>query len=104
VGGILIAINQWLGIAAIATWIVVALLFRYSSLAAIVSAVFAPAYAFFMSLLGFDVGSMLPAVVLISALLVWRHKSNIFNLVAGRESRIGEKKDSGSGIQDQGSG
>src|SRR6266704_1914092 len=70
-----------------------ALFFRYSSLAAIVSAVFAPAYAFFMSLLGFDLGSMLPAVVLTSALLVWRHKSNILNLVAGRERRIGEKRD-----------
>ena len=73
--------------------IIVALFLRYSSLAAIVSAVFAPAYAFFMSLLGFDPGSMLPAVVLTSALLVWRHKSNILNLVAGREGRIGEKRD-----------
>ncbi len=92
-GGILLAIHPWLGLAAIATWIIVALFFRYSSLAAIVSAVFAPAYAFFMSLLGFDLGSMLPAVVLTSALLVWRHKSNILNLVAGREGRIGEKRD-----------
>ena len=92
-GGILLAIHPLLGLAAIATWILIALFFRYSSLAAIVSAVFAPAYAFFMSLLGFEVGSMLPAVVLMSALLVWRHKSNILNLVAGREGRIGEKRD-----------
>ncbi len=104
VGGILLAIHPWLGLAAIATWIIVAFFFRYSSLAAIVSAVFAPAYAFFMSLRGFDLGSMLPAVVLMSALLVWRHTGNILNLVAGRESKIGEKKDSGSGIQDRGSG
>src|SRR6266545_1551226 len=92
-GGILLAIHPWLGLATLATWIIVALFFRYSSLAAVVSAVFAPAYAFFMSLLGFDLGSMLPAVVLTSALLVWRHKSNILNLVAGRERRIGEKRD-----------
>jgi len=104
VGGILLAIHPWLGLAAIATWIIVAFFFRYSSLAAIVSAVFAPAYAFFMSLLGFDLGSMLSAVVLMSALLVWRHRSNILNIAAGRESKIGEKSDSGSGIQDQGSG
>jgi len=103
-GGILLAIHPWLGLAAIATWIIVAPFLRYSSLAAIVSAVFAPAYAFLMLLLGFELGSMLPAVLLISALLVWRHKSNILNLVAGRESRIGEKKESGSGIQDRGSG
>jgi glycerol-3-phosphate acyltransferase PlsY len=103
-GGILLAIHPWLGLAAIATWIIVALFSRYSSLAAIVAAVFAPACAFSMSLLGFELGSMLPAVILVSALLVWRHKSNILNLVAGRESKIGEKKDSGSGIQDQGSG
>ncbi len=83
-----------LGLATLATWIVVALFFRYSSLAAIVSAVFAPLYAFFMSLLGFEVGPMLPAVILMSALLVWRHKRNILNLVAGKERRIGEKRDS----------
>jgi glycerol-3-phosphate acyltransferase PlsY len=93
-GGILLAIDPLLGLATLATWIVVALFFRYSSLAAIVSAVFAPLYAFFMSLLGFEVGPMLPAVILMSALLVWRHKRNILNLVAGKERRIGEKRDS----------
>jgi len=93
-GGILFAIHPWLGLATFATWIVIALFFRYSSLAAIVSAVFAPLYAFFMSLLGFEVGPMLPAVILMSALLVWRHKRNILNLVAGKERRIGEKRDS----------
>src|SRR5437867_11220662 len=91
-GGILLAIHPLLGLATLATWIIIALFFRYSSLAAIVSAVFAPAYAFFMSLLGFDLGSMLPAVVLTSALLVWRHKTNILKLVAGKERRIGERE------------
>ncbi|HYS50254.1 MAG TPA: glycerol-3-phosphate acyltransferase, partial [Burkholderiales bacterium] len=57
-----------------------------------VSAVFAPLYAFFMSLLGFEPGSMLSAIILIAALLVWRHKTNILNLVAGKERRIGERK------------
>jgi glycerol-3-phosphate acyltransferase PlsY len=87
-GGILFAINVWLGAATLATWIVVALFFRYSSLAAVSAAGFAPLYAFFL----FGMSPALPAVILISALLVWRHKTNIFNLVAGRESRIGEKK------------
>jgi glycerol-3-phosphate acyltransferase PlsY len=101
-GGILLAIQPWLGVATLVTWIIVALFFRYSSLAAIVAAVFAPLYAFFMSLLGFDLWPMLPGVILMSALLVWRHKSNILNLAAGKESRIG--KDRGSEIQDRGSG
>lgn len=92
-GGILLAIQPWLGVATLVTWIIVALLFRYSSLAAIVAAVFAPLYAFFMSLLGFDLWPMLPGVILMSALLVWRHKSNILNLAAGKEGRIGTKQD-----------
>jgi len=95
-GGILFAVNPLLGLATLATWIIVALFFRYSSLAAIVSAVFAPLYAFFMSLFGFELGFMLPAVILISALLVWRHKTNILKLVAGKERRIGEKRESAS--------
>lgn len=94
--GILLAIHPWLGLATLATWIIVAFFFRYSSLAAIVSAVFAPAYAFLMSLLGFELGYMVPAVILLAVLLVWRHKANILDLVAGRERRIGEKRDSAS--------
>jgi len=100
--GILLAVQPWLGLATLATWIVIAVFFRYASLASLVAAVFAPLYAFFMSLLGFDLGVMLPAVILMAVLLVWRHKSNILNLGAGRERRIGEKQDSGSRIQDPG--
>lgn len=94
--GILFAIHPWLGLATVATWTIIALFFRYSSLAAIVSAVFAPVYALFMALLGFELGSMLAAVILMAALLVWRHKSNILNLVAGKERRMGERQDSAS--------
>src|SRR6266568_1598393 len=54
-GGILLAIHPWLGLAALATWIVIALFFRYSSLAAVVAAVFAPLYYFFL----FGAGEML---------------------------------------------
>ena len=87
-GGILFAINPWLGAATLATWVIVALFFRYSSLAAVSAAAFAPLYAFFL----FGTNAALPAVILISALLVWRHKPNILNLIAGREGRIGERK------------
>src|SRR3979490_389945 len=91
-GGILLAIHPWLGLATVATWIVIALFFRYSSLAAIVSAVFAPLYYFFL----FGAREVLPALTLMSALLVWRHKANILKLVAGKERRIGEKRESAS--------
>jgi len=87
-GGILLAINPWLGLATVATWIVIAVLFRYSSLAAVVAAVFAPLYFFFL----FGAREMLPALILMSALLLWRHKTNLLNLVAGKEGRIGERK------------
>ena len=87
-GGILLAIHPWLGLATFATWIVIALLFRYSSLAAVVAAIFAPLYYFFL----FGAREMLPALVLMSLLLLWRHKANILNLVAGKEGRIGERK------------
>src|SRR5438445_1477241 len=65
-GGILLAIDPWLGLATIATWIIIALFFRYSSLAAIVSAVFAPLYYFFL----FGAREVLPALIFMSALLV----------------------------------
>jgi glycerol-3-phosphate acyltransferase PlsY len=87
-GGILLAIDPRLGLATLATWIVIAVLFRYSSLAAVVAAVFAPLYYFFL----FGAREMLPALILMSALLLWRHKTNLLNLVAGKEGRIGERK------------
>jgi glycerol-3-phosphate acyltransferase PlsY len=70
------------------TWLIVAFFFRYSSLAALVSAVFAPLYDIFM--FGPNVAAW--AIFAMSALLVWRHRANISKLLAGTESRIGEKK------------
>lgn len=86
--GILFAINGWLGLATLATWVIIAFFFRYSSLAAIVASVFAPLYCFFL----FGVSAALPAVILMSALLVWRHRENMQKLLAGTESKLGEKK------------
>jgi glycerol-3-phosphate acyltransferase PlsY len=86
--GILIAINFWLGLATFSTWLIVVFFFRYSSLAAIVASVFAPLYCFFL----FGITAALPAVILMCALLVWRHRENITKLMAGTESRLGEKK------------
>ena len=85
--GVLLGLNVWLGLATLVTWLVVAYAFRYSSLAALVAAIFAP---FYYGLL-FGVNEILFAVVAMSSLLLWRHSSNIGNLIAGKESRIGSK-------------
>jgi len=85
--GVLLGLNVWLGVATLVTWLVVAYAFRYSSLAALIAAIFAP---FYYGLL-FGVDEILFAVVAMSALLLWRHSKNIGNLIAGKESRIGSK-------------
>ena len=85
--GILFGINWILGLATLATWIIVAKFMRYSSLAALAAAVFAPIY--FVFLFGFHPMSI--ALLVVCALLIWRHRSNIHNLMNGKESRIGSK-------------
>jgi glycerol-3-phosphate acyltransferase PlsY len=87
--GVLLGLNVWLGVATLVTWVVVAYAFRYSSLAALISAVFAPFY--YALLFGTD-DVRLVAVVAMSVLLIYRHGKNIGNLLAGKEGRIGAKK------------
>src|SRR5450830_493934 len=81
--GILLALNIWLGLATLATWLVIAYAFRYSSLAALVAAIFAPFYYAFM----FGTDTILLAVLAMSVLLLMRHSKNIGNLLSGKESR-----------------
>ena len=85
--GVLLALNVWLGLAVLATWVLVAMLFRLSSLAALVAAVSAPIYAMILDL----PSEYLLTLAGISLLLIWRHKSNIQNFLAGKESRILKK-------------
>jgi glycerol-3-phosphate acyltransferase PlsY len=87
--GILLALNIWLGLATLATWLIIAFAFRYSSLAALVAAIFAPFY--YGLLFGSESGILL-AVLAMSLLLVYRHQKNIANLMAGKETKIGAKK------------
>ncbi|KAF1034522.1 MAG: putative glycerol-3-phosphate acyltransferase [Herbaspirillum frisingense] len=87
--GILLALDVWLGLATLATWLVIAFAFRYSSLAALVAALFAP---FYYGLLFGTTDGILLAVVAMAALLIYRHRKNIGNLLAGKESKIGGKK------------
>ena len=88
--GILFGINYVLGIATLGTWIIVAVFLRYSSLAALAAALFGPMYFVFL----FGIRPMAFALLLICVLLIWRHRSNIQNLLNGSESRIDSKKES----------
>jgi glycerol-3-phosphate acyltransferase PlsY len=85
--GGLLALNFGAGLMACATWLVVALLFRYSSLASLCAAIVAPLGLLWLT--GIPAAALLVAAM--SLLLVFRHRQNIANLVAGKEGRIGEK-------------
>lgn len=86
--GILLAISGWLGLAVLATWLLMAVVFRYSSLSALVAAMAAPIYTMLFGLQP----QLVLASAIMSLLLIWRHKSNIINLMTGKESKIGKKK------------
>lgn len=86
--GVLLALSPWHGLATLATWLAIAFFFRYSSLAALVAALFAPLYWVFL----FGAGPTVWPIAAMSALLVWRHRGNIAKLLRGEESRIGDKR------------
>lgn len=92
--GVLLAFNPWLGLATLATWLIVAFFFRYASLAAIVAAAFAPFY----QLLIWGGGPLAVAIGATGLLLVWRHQANIGKLLAGTESKLGRKADATAAI------
>ena len=85
--GVLLAFEPWLGAATLLTWCLVAALSRYSSLASVAAALFAPFYA----MLFFDRPRMSLAVTMMSLLLIWRHWRNITNLLRGKESKLGAR-------------
>ena len=84
--GVLLALNPHLGLATLASWVIVAAFMRYSSLASLVAAVFAPFY----QLLIWGGGDAMLAILPMSLLLIWRHAANIRRLLDGTESRIGK--------------
>ena len=91
--GVLLATNWILGVATLVTWLIIAVFFRYSSLASLVAAVFAPVYY----LMGDGVvwaadRSIVLCTAIMSLLLIWRHAENIGRLAKGKESKLGKKK------------
>lgn len=91
--GVLLATSWMLGLATGATWLIIAYFFRYSSLASLVAALFAPVYYVFGGGVVWPLDkSIVLSTIAMSALLVWRHAENISRLVKGTESKLGSKK------------
>ena len=86
--GVLAGFSGLLALICVGVWLAVALISRYSSLAALLAAIAAPSVALWLQLPTHQV----LAVILMSVMLVLRHRSNIQKLLAGTESRIGSKK------------
>jgi glycerol-3-phosphate acyltransferase PlsY len=90
--GVVLAVNPVLGLATIVTWLLIAYFFRYSSLAALVSAVFVPVYYLMADGVFWRADNRIAlTLVVVSGLLIWRHAENLSRLVKGTESRIGKK-------------
>ncbi|QLQ03739.1 MAG: glycerol-3-phosphate 1-O-acyltransferase PlsY [Thiobacillus sp.] len=85
--GLLLGLNPWLGLACLATWLLMAGLFRISSLAALTTAVLAPVYSGLLT----GWGNTAMTVLVVALLLVYRHKSNLIKLISGQEGRIGAR-------------
>jgi glycerol-3-phosphate acyltransferase PlsY len=85
--GVLLALVPWIGLVACAVWLLVAVFFRYSSLASLSAAAAAPFAQAFVG--GID--GTVAAIAAMSVLLAFRHRQNIANLRAGKEGRIGQK-------------
>ncbi|MEY4295435.1 MAG: hypothetical protein RLY82_1123 [Pseudomonadota bacterium] len=90
--GVILAISWPLGLATLGTWLIIAYFFRYSSLAALVAAVFAPVYY----LMGDGVAwsaerAIIAALIVMGAMLVYAHRDNVTRLLKGTESRLGKK-------------
>ena len=90
--GALTGINLYLAGGALATWVIIALFFRFASLASVVAAVFAPFFCFLL----YGVHALTAAVAFIGLLIVYRHTGNIRKLLAGTESRIGSRSAPGN--------
>jgi len=91
--GVLLGVSWVLGLATLATWVIIAFFSRYSSLASLVSAAFAPLYYLFGDREAWYVDkAMLLVMFAISALLVYRHRENINKLLKGTESKLGSGK------------
>jgi acyl phosphate:glycerol-3-phosphate acyltransferase len=91
--GVVFGIHWGLGVATGLTWLIIAFFFRYSSLASLVAAVFAPVYYLLLDRVAWYAEKPVAlALAVMAGLLWWRHRENIKRLLEGKESRLGAKK------------
>jgi glycerol-3-phosphate acyltransferase PlsY len=91
--GVLLALQPWLALATMLTWLIVAAVTRYSSLAAIIAAIFAPFYYLLGDKVAWRIDALTASIIVaIIVLFLARHRQNVVRLLAGKESRIGSKK------------
>ncbi|MRD46371.1 glycerol-3-phosphate 1-O-acyltransferase PlsY [Caenimonas koreensis] len=91
--GVVFGINVWLGLATGLTWIIIAVFFRYSSLASLVAAVFAPVYYLLGDRAAWYADARVALALAVMAMMLWyRHRENIARLLKGKESRLGASK------------
>ena len=86
--GVLLGISWMVGLGTLATWLFMAKVFRYSSLAALTAAVLAPLYMWLI----LPTPALLIMSAVMSVLLLWRHRSNIRRLLSGEEDQIARKE------------
>lgn len=95
--GVLLGVSGWLGLAVALTWVFVALVSRYSSLAALIAAVCAPVYYLLLDGVLWNADSRIAVSIgAMALLLIWRHQANIERLLQGTESRLGQSSKGGS--------
>ncbi|WOP16848.1 glycerol-3-phosphate 1-O-acyltransferase PlsY [Ottowia sp. SB7-C50] len=91
--GVLLAFQPLLALATLVTFAIIVFFFRYVSLASIVASVFAPAYYLVGDGVAWQAsGFKTLAMIAMGLLLIWRHRANIQRLLAGTESKLGQKK------------
>lgn len=90
--GVIFAINPWLGVATLGTWLIVAFFFRYTSLAALIAAAFVPFYYFLGAEVAWNTSpSLFLALAVMSIMLIYAHRANIGRLIKGKEPKLGQK-------------
>lgn len=87
--GVFLGVNFWAGLAFVATWLLMAKVFKISSLSALVATALSPLYFWLAS--GGHLWLTL-GVVFMAILIFWRHQSNIRNLLSGKEDKIQSKE------------
>lgn len=93
--GVVFALSPSLGLCCLLTWGVVAAVFRYSSLASLIMAMCLPIYVYLL-----QQAVLLPSMLLVTALILLRHRRNIHNLMLGKETKLGAKRNPSEAMQD----